>query len=115
MATLHDRPEPRLTPRQTIAAKRLTGSRCRCGACGEFFNSVSVFDAHRAGSWADRGAHRHCLTAEQLIARGYRLSPLGFWIRGPSRKSHAHGARPGFERRSLFTEPPRPQTGRSAP
>jgi hypothetical protein len=62
-----------------IAAK-LTGSRCQCSACGELFNSVSVFDRHRVGNWENRGANRRCLTIPQMQAKGWRLNIRGFWI-----------------------------------
>lgn len=29
----------------------LTGERCRCRACGEYFNSAKAFDRHRFGAW----------------------------------------------------------------
>lgn len=29
-------------------------ARCKCGACGEYFNSVAAFDKHRIGEWTDR-------------------------------------------------------------
>lgn len=63
-----------------MIAARLTGSRCRCSACGELFNSVSLFDRHRVGTWEHRGANRRCLTIPQMQARGWRLNVRGFWI-----------------------------------
>lgn len=61
-------------------AYRLTGSRCRCAACGALFNSVSVFDRHRVGPWTDQGAHRRCLNRDEMIRRGWCVSKVGFWI-----------------------------------
>ena len=55
-------------------------ARCLCRACGEHFNSVSVFDEHRA-----RGA---CLTVPVMAGRGWLVNPAGCWIarlRGESR------------------------------
>jgi hypothetical protein len=63
-----------------VIAARLAGSRCRCTACGELFNSVSVFDRHRVGNWENRGANRRCLTIPQMLAKGWRLNVRGFWI-----------------------------------
>jgi len=63
-----------------MIAARLTGSRCRCTACGELFNSVSVFDRHRVRNWARRGANRHCLNVAQMRDRGWRVNVRGFWI-----------------------------------
>ncbi len=61
-----------------IIHPRLTGARCRCGACGENFNSVSAFDAHRTGSYWP--IQRVCLTRIQMCTRGMSLNPAGFWI-----------------------------------
>ena len=61
-------------------ARRLTGSRCRCSGCGEYFNSVSVFDRHRVGSWEAEGANRRCLTILEMLSRGWQLNSRGFWI-----------------------------------
>jgi predicted DNA-binding transcriptional regulator AlpA len=60
--------------------RRLTGSRCRCPTCDEYFNSTSAFDRHRAGPWRDQGMHRRCLSADEMTARGWRLNAKGFWI-----------------------------------
>jgi hypothetical protein len=61
-------------------APRLTGSRCRCPTCGEYFNSTSVFDRHRVGLWRDQGIHRRCLSGDEMTARGWSLNAKGFWI-----------------------------------
>jgi hypothetical protein len=47
-------------------------SRCLCRACGEFFNSVSVFDEHRRAG--------RCLSGDEMRARGWLVSTAGFWI-----------------------------------
>ena len=56
---------------------RLTGSRCLCRACGERFNSVGMFDRHRAGSYP----LRRCLSVAELVERGFSRNAGGFWIR----------------------------------
>lgn len=33
---------------------RLTGKRCQCSACGEFFSALTAFDKHRVGVAGDR-------------------------------------------------------------
>lgn len=57
--------------------RKLTGMRCRCAACSENFNSVSVFDRHRVGS----PANRRCLSMSEMFARGWSVNGAGFWIR----------------------------------
>lgn len=59
---------------------RLIGNRCRCAACGEGFNSVSVFDRHRVGTWGNGSAARQCLTPAAMAERGWSRNPAGFWI-----------------------------------
>ena len=64
----------------TTMAYRLTGSRCQCAACGEVFNSVSVFDLHRVGSWHAYRSTRRCLTVIEMMARGWTKNTRRFWI-----------------------------------
>lgn len=56
--------------------RQLTGARCRCPACGEHFNVVSTFDAHRTGGYDAR----RCLTSDEMTARGWLRNDAGFWI-----------------------------------
>lgn len=55
----------------------LTGNKCQCTACGEFFNRVSTFDRHRVGVI---GVDRRCLTSDEMTAKGWRLNGRGFWL-----------------------------------
>lgn len=59
---------------------RLTGNRCQCTACGQYYNSVSVFDRHRVGGWENYGCNRRCLTEIEMQARGWVKTRKGFWI-----------------------------------
>jgi len=59
--------------------QKLTGNRCQCPACRDFFNSTSTFDRHRTGHYANENSRR-CLTAAELTARGWSRNALGFWI-----------------------------------
>jgi hypothetical protein len=54
----------------------LGGARCRCGACGDLFNVVSTFDAHRVGGYDAR----RCLATDDRVARGWLRNDAGFWI-----------------------------------
>lgn len=60
---------------------KLTGRRCQCSACGEFFNSCSLFDRHRVGSHANEARERRCLSRNEMTARGWSVNSSGFWIR----------------------------------
>lgn len=52
-------------------ASRLTGNRCHCRACGEYFTAVSNFDRHL------RGAGRPvCLDPASV---GLVLNDIGYW------------------------------------
>jgi hypothetical protein len=59
-----------------MTAPKLTGNRCQCAACGEYFNRERVFDRHRIGE----PGNRRCLTAAEMTARGWNRNAAGFWI-----------------------------------
>jgi len=77
-----------------MIALRLTGSRCRCSACGEAFNSTSVFDRHRVGGWQGRGADRRCLSQSEMRARGWDRNAHGFWIERRTSRERIEKLRP---------------------
>jgi hypothetical protein len=64
-------------------AMTLRGRHCQCRGCLEYFNSASVFDRHRVGSWANQGRERRYLTVEEIRARGWLKNAAGFWIEKP--------------------------------
>lgn len=68
---------------------RLTGSRCLCRRCGEYFNSVYAFDRHRV--WASPTVQR-CLTYEKMVGKGMSINASGFWITEPDRKHRVQPA-----------------------
>jgi len=55
---------------------KLTGSRCQCRACGEYFNSTSAFDKHRFGI-PDK---RYCMSEYVMLAEGLSKNAALFWI-----------------------------------
>jgi hypothetical protein len=72
-------------------AKRLTGNRCQCPTCAEYFNGVQPFDKHRVG---DFGKDRRCLTVAEMKARGWTRNAAGFWrerAKEPTLRPRAHG------------------------
>lgn len=74
------------------ARRKLTGARCRCGACGFYFNSIGAFDRHRAGP----PTNRRCLSPAEMVARGMTTNDTGFWVR--SRMTDADLQRADFSR-----------------
>ena len=56
---------------------KLSGDRCQCTACGEYFNSTGMFDRHRV----DKYPNRRCLTTDEMSLKGYTTNRAGFWIR----------------------------------
>lgn len=56
----------------------LTGKRCQCGACEQYFNSMTGFEAHRVGSFTPD--KRRCLTVTEISGLGYIKNQDGFWI-----------------------------------
>lgn len=70
-------------------APRLTGSRCQCTACGDYFGSVRGFDRHRVGEVGTPS--RRCLTSDELAAAGWVRNAQGFWLQpDPRRAVEAH-------------------------
>jgi len=73
---------------------RLTGNRCQCPTCGEYFNGVQPFDKHRAGRYAKPGewqGNRRCLTVADMEARRFIRNAAGFWC---ERASAEHAMQP---------------------
>jgi hypothetical protein len=62
----------------TPPARKLVGNRCRCSACGEYFNHPSTFTKHRTGKYDPDT--RRCLTVEEMTAKGWQLNPAAYWI-----------------------------------
>lgn len=56
---------------------KLTGNRCQCPTCGECFNGLAGFDAHRTGPF---DGTRRCLTVAAMDARGWVRNDAGFWV-----------------------------------
>ncbi len=54
---------------------KLTGNRCQCAACGEYFNSVSAFDKHRRGK-----ERRFCWSVQQMQSAGMGKNRAGYWV-----------------------------------
>ena len=52
-------------------------TRCMCRACGQFFNSTSMFDRHLGGT----PQKRKCRTPQWMLDKGHSLNKHGFWIR----------------------------------
>lgn len=61
----------------TKTKPKLSGNRCRCGACNLTFNSVAAFDAHRGGTYSPPS--RYCRSPEQMRARGYEPDENDVW------------------------------------
>lgn len=72
-----------------MTRRRLTGSRCLCRGCNEYFNSVHAFDRHRV--WASPTVQR-CLTDEEMVGKGMSVNSSGFWITKLRRKHRVKAA-----------------------
>lgn len=61
-------------------APKLTGNRCQCPTCGEYFTSTRAFDRHRVGSYAKPGQPntRRCMCAAEMDAAGFERNARGF-------------------------------------
>ena len=59
----------------------VTGHRCQCGGCGEYFNHAYGFDLHRVGKHRER--QRRCLSVSEMVAKNFSKNARGFWITEP--------------------------------
>ena len=58
-----------------MIAPKLTGNRCQCPTCGDYFTSTRAFNRHRVGQF---GNDRRCLTADEMDAAGFERNARGF-------------------------------------
>jgi len=65
-----------------IDRKKLSGNKCQCSACHEYFNSTFMFDKHRQGKYTHDTRSRYCLTPAEMEAKGYSRNENGWWISG---------------------------------
>ncbi len=68
-------------------APRLTGGRCQCTVCLDYFGSDRGFDRHRIGEIGTSG--RRCQTAEELTAAGWVRDARRFWLQPDARRAGA--------------------------
>lgn len=84
-------PDEAACPLQQAAALEpspLIGDRCRCGACGESFNSTFTFERHRVGTFEP--LERCCLSVAQMLAQGFRKNKAGYWVHRATRSRPSH-------------------------
>ena len=90
---------------------RLTGNRCQCTACGEYFGSVRGFDRHRTG---DYGKDRRCRPVADLLATGWIRNARGFLLQPDPRRAGAgipaHRAHAAMVRPTPATRVPETRT-----
>lgn len=70
-----------------MSTLKLTGNRCQCAACGEYFTSERSFDKHRTGRF---GIDRGCMTGSEMDAAGFARNPRGFRCEPGTRAKPAH-------------------------
>lgn len=74
------------TTRGATIVPKLTGNRCQCTACGEYFSSVRGFDRHRVGEY---GNDRRCIPVAELLASGWIRNARGFLLTPDPRRAGA--------------------------
>lgn len=70
-------PHPAPLPTQDQYPVTLSGSRCKCTACGLYFSSDYAFQKHRVGRYMPM--ERRCLTKTEMLAKGMCLVG-NFWV-----------------------------------
>lgn len=93
-------------------APKLTGNRCQCTACGEYFNGVQPFDRHRIGQY---GIDRRCLAIAEMEAAGFIRNVSGFWCERASEEHAMRPRAPGFAAPRTATAMQHPCPTASAP
>lgn len=64
---------------------RLSGSRCQCTVCDDYFGSERGFMRHRVGEMGT--PQRRCLTPEELVHLQWVRDVRGFWLQPDARRS----------------------------
>lgn len=65
---------------------KLTGGSCLCAGCGEIFNSLAGFDAHRRGE-----RDKCCVAPSEMRKTGMSINARGRWITQEWVGSHIGG------------------------
>jgi len=78
--------------------RAISGDRCFCRACGEYFNSTKAFDKHRTGKYRqlrDPGPEtRRCRSFDEMAAKGMSKNSADFWITSKMAAATAAARRP---------------------
>jgi len=80
-----------------MTGPRLTGCRCQCTACGEYFGSERAFERHRVGDYALPGmwrGTRRCLPLADMLAAGWTRNGRGFLLTPDPRRAGAGNSGP---------------------
>ena len=75
-----------------MTGPKLSGCRCQCAACGEYFGSERAFDRHRVGDYAAPGhwqGTRGCLSLSAMLADGWVRNGQGFLLTPDPRRAGA--------------------------
>ncbi|WP_457095877.1 FDXHR family putative zinc-binding protein [Lysobacter sp. P5_B9] len=75
-----------------MTGPRLTGNRCQCPTCGDYFGSVRGFDRHRVGTVG--APDRRCMTGAEMLATGWQRNARGFLLTPDPRRTGAGIAAP---------------------
>ena len=69
----------------TGSRRRLTGNRCQCCVCEDYFSSPRTFSRHRLKSISTW----RCLTEVEMFEAGWIRNPKGFWLTPDPRRAGA--------------------------
>lgn len=67
-----------------MTGPKLTGCRCQCVACGQYFGNVRGFDRHQVG---EHHARRRCLGVDEMIRSGWARDGRGFLLTPDPRRA----------------------------
>lgn len=66
--------------------RKLSGRRCQCGGCGQYFAGITGFEKHRTGAY---GSDRRCMTVAEMAEAGLVETVAGWWTVPMSEKAIA--------------------------
>ena len=68
-----------------MTGPRLTGCRCQCPTCGDYFGNVRGFDRHRIGTLG--ASDRRCMSLAEMMAAGWERNGRGFLLTPDARRA----------------------------
>lgn len=99
-----------------LPGPKLSGNRCHCPTCGDYFGSERGFDRHRVGDYARPGewrGNRRCLSTAAMEAAGWMRDRRGFLLTPDPRRAGARVEGPSITHPATYVADRNPGLQRS--